>query len=664
MFTFSFGSAFAAVSWTGEATSKYLTEAADYDVDDQLTWQEAGNTAAKGTEGITEAARAWYIAETKAELDFVKKGDPDKSKEAPFYAPEKAEAVALIEACLESLKTVKTDKAAMKLISDLEAKVGKWDWEQKTLTANATSLKQKATVRTEAYDAIFNASDDIKNAKIDITRIMERAIADNSTDALYLPGYAEFNNKVKDGATNENDANVEKTGASPNFTYTLRVLKADNTSVPAAANFVDTLVNIFAKNDANYKEQAKAVIDWFMNNDYRTAAEIKSGVKAFASALVLKNDAYKKTVTDEFNAIRNEIYTYVDKSADARRGLPISDLEGVETLVKKIKEFKDKYDGLTGYDLSSAETQFKAAIATTDAGKYSLAANYFDQYYTEVAAVPAVKKLTDADKATVIALYKKVVALTDAYTTVWSYAGLKKLDQMTQFAYDFDKLVVPAYEHFLKADVKAFNDLDDFDTITKGSIENGVQKYYFDASEKNVGAVKAQRAAYDALVANYGYADLDDAAANGLVYRLAAQAEAAILAAEHNQGADAGYDVKDTKKLQAYLNNATLKVTTKALGNSKIRVNARFDAETYKDIVAECGNDYTISYKFYQKSAKATSFKGPKEKSRNYITYTKASLKKGTKYKFQCGVVIKDAQGNVVAEKNYRASTTGSRICR
>ena len=235
---------------------------------------------------------------------------------------------------------------------------------------------------------------------------------------------------------------------------------------------------------------------------------------------------------------------------------------------------------------------------------------------------------------------------------------------MTQFAYDFDKLVVPAYEHFLKADVKAFNDLDDFDTITKGSIENGVQKYYFDASEKNVGAVKAQRAAYDALVANYGYADLDDAAANGLVYRLAAQAEAAILAAEHNQGADAGYDVKDTKKLQAYLNNATLKVTTKALGNSKIRVNARFDAETYKDIVAECGNDYTISYKFYQKTAKATSFKGPKEKSRNYITYTKASLKKGTKYKFQCGVVIKDAQGNVVAEKNYRASTTGSRVCR
>ena len=129
-------------------------------------------------------------------------------------------------------------------------------------------------------------------------------------------------------------------------------------------------------------------------------------------------------------------------------------------------------------------------------------------------------------------------------------------------------------------------------------------------------------------------------------------------------GADADYDVKDVTKLQNYLNNATLKVTTTALGNSKIRVQAKFDAETYKDIVGQLKDGYTISYKFYHKTAKATAFKGPKEKDRNYITYTKLSLKKGVKYKFQCGVVIKDAQGNVVAEKSYKASTTGSRVCR
>ena len=164
-------------------------------------------------------------------------------------------------------------------------------------------------------------------------------------------------------------------------------------------------------------------------------------------------------MNDEFEAIRKEIYAYVDKAADARRGLPISDLEGVDALVKKIKDFKDKYDGISNYDLTSAETQFTNAIKGATKDDASLAANYFDQYYTEVAAVPEVKKLTDADKATVIALYKKIVALEDAYTTTWNYAtGVD-----ANYAYDFAKRVKPAYEHFLKEDVKAYLKLDSFE---------------------------------------------------------------------------------------------------------------------------------------------------------------------------------------------------------
>lgn len=46
---------------------------------------------------------------------------------------------------------------------------------------------------------------------------------------------------------------------------------------------------------------------------------------------------------DEFDAIQNEIYNYVDKDAATRRGLAISELEGVEALVKKINDFNDKY---------------------------------------------------------------------------------------------------------------------------------------------------------------------------------------------------------------------------------------------------------------------------------------------------------------------------------
>ena len=598
MFTFSFGSAFATISWTGEATNKYLTEEGDY---------KAPTSTDKGEEGITEAYRAELTSNAKAELRFV------KGSTTPFFAPEKAEAVAAIEAYIEALKTVKTAKDADKLEKDLKTKVGTWTG---AALSPAGTIEQKDTVLSKANNTttgIAAAAD----ATIDITRIVTRAEAND----LYLPGYGKLTRAD----------NVVTTG-------TKSELKLAGAAAAKASE-------IFVASPAAGVHQN--VVNWFMNNGYREKADFAAGSRAFAAALKADDDAYKKTVKDEFDAIQNEIYNYVDKDAATRRGLAISELEGVDALVKKINDFNDKY---AGYGKTFTDKDFKDSVIAR------LADNYFDQYYTEVSAVPEVKKLTDADKATVIALYKKVVALEDSYTAVWKYkAGSAKTN-----AYDFAKLEA-AYKHFLKADVKAFNELDSFKPYTTVGV-GADARAYFDASEKNVSAVKAKRAAYDALVSNYGYADLKDSAFGN--YTTAVNDEALLLAAEHNQGADAAYDVKDTQKLQAYLNNATLKVSTKALGHNKIRVNARFDAETYKDIVAECGNDYTISYKFYQKSAKATSFKGPKEKSRNYITYTKASLKKGTKYKFQCGVVIKDAQGNVVAEKSYKASTTGSRICR
>ena len=652
MFTFSFGSAFATVSWTGEATSKYLTEGADYNA--ALNYVEAGNTAAKGAEGITEAYRAELTSTAKAELRYAK-------KEGTFYAPEKAAAVAAIEAYIEALKTVKTAKDAAKLKADLEDKVGTWDGikltEKVTSDKKLVSLPTQALVRAlavAAKDDVTTAPVAVKateagiatvqkavggatagDATIDLTKKAERA----GDDDLYLPGYVRLTN----GSTGDFDKIVAGT-------TDVSTLKVDGTT---------NLQTLFAADRAG-KTKAAAVVDWFMDNNYRVATDFTTGTKAFSTALVVANNGYKDTFEKAGDAIQLEIDKYVDKADEnTRRGLGLSEAEGIDTLVKKINDFQKTYKGFN--DSFLKDTAFKAAIKG-DKNK-GLAVNYFDQYYSEVSVVPEVKKLTDADKATVIALYKKVMALEDAYTDTWDYVSTKADPvDAANYAWDFNK-VKNAYEHFLKADVKAFNALDKFEEVTKGSVEGTTQKYYFDASEKNVGAVKARRAAYDALVSNYGYADLNKTA-SGLLYTKAAEEEALILAAEHNQGADAAYDVKDTKKLQAYLNNATLKVTTKALGNNKIRVNARFDAETYKDIVAECGNDYTISYKFYQKSAKATSFKGPKEKSRNYITYSKASLKKGTKYKFQCGVVIKDAQGNVVAEKNYRASTTGSRVCR
>lgn len=392
---------------------------------------------------------------------------------------------------------------------------------------------------------------------------------------------------------------------------------------------------------------------WLRDNDYRaTEAEITSGAKALVSALVAVTKTYGDNVKTEQGAIVDEIYKYTDKAADLRYGLPASDAEGVDALVKKIKDFNDKYTGLEIVTGTVVQIDGTELITAVNGAEKSLAANYFDQYYNEVYVIPEVKKLTDADKANVVAVYKKVNALLDTYEDLWDYASITAVDT---YAVDYTKLLKPAYEHFLNADVEAFNKLDSFTAYKMSG-----NKAYFDASEKNVAALTAKRTAYDALVSNYGY---DDLATVGS-YTTAVNDEALILAAEYNKTADAEYDVKDTSKIQAYLNNATVKVTTKALGNRKIRVQAKIDTASFEKLLNEMEAGSTVTYQFYHKTASATTYKAAKVKDVNYITYTKLSLKKGVKYKFQCKVQIKDANGNVVATKDYKASTTGSRICR
>lgn len=624
MFTFSFSSAFASVSWTGEATSKYLTEAGDYDLESTLISTATGT----GAEGITEAYKAQLTAAAKAEKLLV---------EDNFYAPEEAKATALLDAYIADVAAAKTAKAA-KALTD---KLGKSsaDLDNPTGTGALGSLQ-------DDYKAGADAIKAADSLYVDVTRLVKRydeTLADTNVSGYFLPGYGFI--------ANSNQAIKEDTG---------KFYLAISGTKKSLKDLCDSGAT-----------DTKFIKAWLMDNDYRTAGELEDGVAALVAALVPVTATYKDTVKAEAYAIQTEIYKYADKYGDGshtKNKLTVADLEGVDALIVKMNDFNDKYKPLVAGSILTAfdTTDFVTSLTGTS----GLAEKYFDQYCAEFTALPLVAKLTDADKAKVIELYNKFDALGDTYENVWDYIEVLDLANVpSKFACaaGYNKLT-DAYAYFLSEDVKAFEKLDDFDVVTEGAIENGVQKYYFDASEKNVNALKAQRTAYDALVKDYGYTNLTDSSISGhTAYNgpdKLIQSEAAILAAEHNMPSDASYDVKDTTKLQNYLNNATLKVTTNALGNNKSRVQARFDADTYKDIVAECGNDYTISYQFYHKAAAAKTYKAAKVKDRNYITYTSKSLKKGTKYKFQCAVLIKDAAGNVVAQKDYKASTIGSRVCR
>lgn len=632
MFTFSFSSAFATVTWTGETTSKNLTQVSDF-LD---TTPEGETNTDPGKEGITEAYRAELIASAEDELDYVKdntivvtpaQGDNPAVTDIVFYAPEKKEAEAAISSYLEALKTVKTAADAKKLTADLAKTVGTWDGT--ALTQAADGLPMATKVRTDATGTDGIATADATTSKINVTSKVKANA--NGIFAVYLPEYGTIATAV----------GIDVTGA------------------PETGYFIaGTPAQIFAADATGVK---KLVRDWFYDNDYRNKGDFKTGATAFKNALVVANTTYTDAVQKELDAIQAEIDKFVDTDEDSRRGLSASNIEAIAALVTKINDFEDKYVGLAGYGDKVGKAALKLAIYRTGNGvKECLAGNYFDQYYSEVSAVPAVKALTDADKANVQALYKKVNALytDEKYADVWDFAGLTKTAALA-LAYDYDSKLKAAYDELLKKDVKAFKNLDTFSLYEKGT--NG---YYFDASEKNVNAVKAQRTAYDALVSGYGFADLKDAGANGMTYAAAADYEAKILAAEKNQTADAEYDVKDTSKIQAYLNNAIVKVTTKALGNRKIRVQARIDTATFEKLLNEMEVGSTVTYQFYHKTASATTYKAAKVKDVNYITYTSKSLKKGVKYKFQCKVQIKDASGNVVATKDYKASTIGSRICK
>ena len=85
-------------------------------------------------------------------------------------------------------------------------------------------------------------------------------------------------------------------------------------------------------------------------------------------------------------------------------------------------------------------------------------------------------------------------ALEDSYAATWKYADKPNkvtLATVTGSYADYKRLKA-AYKHFLEADVKAFKALESFEAVTQGTVEGTTNKYYFDASEKNVSAVKAR----------------------------------------------------------------------------------------------------------------------------------------------------------------------------
>ena len=441
----------------------------------------------------------------------------------------------------------------------------------------------------------------------------------------------------------EADGQYNTGAADAKYEITLR-LAPGTYLLPGYGYYTTAANNVAVITDGGSNLTVTPALNWMLDNGYETKSQIEStAAQAALEKAVVKvsGNADGKTVytatvgdlTPEFVAAYYEWQGYVTKLAQ----VAITDLEATVAVDDQMTAFEKKYmaapDDTTGYgDVLKNKAGRTAKVEA--AYKYYTSLN-FDKEYEAIKDLKSTEYVANKDK--IVKLAQAIVAYEDKYDVTTTYN--------------------------LAAALTAIEDAGD-DALKKAELPlASLAAESVLASQKE--AVEAYASAYDAYKAEFKdaiYAGFGETAK--VTTDIAVATEAKILALKANLG-QLKEDAEDADaKLQAYLNNATLKVTTTALGNNKIRVQAKFDAETYKDIVGQMKDGYTISYKFYHKTAAATTYKAAKEKDRNYITYTKKSLKKGVKYKFRCAVVIKDKAGNVVATKDYKASTIGSRVCR
>jgi hypothetical protein len=335
-------------------------------------------------------------------------------------------------------------------------------------------------------------------------------------------------------------------------------------------------------------------------------------------------------------------------------------------MMDEINAFEAKYGFNASFDANPAASY-------TVAGDVKLLASIDSWYISSLdEAVTAIEKINTtagytAAKADIIAAAKTIYDVESKYSNK-KYPGLANAMVGTA-----KTTVEKALKAIVDVDASALTKIasgdDDGGAYTAYvSVSGG---YNFDSSEANLAAIAAARTAFDAFIADYTFAhDAGSTAVSTPTKETLKGYETKLLAAEYNKAnvpaiADANTAARNTK-VQALLNNATVKVTTKALGNKKIRVSAKIDTASFQaiyDKMTENANDtFTVSYQFYKKTAKATSYKAGKVKDVNYTTFT--GLKKGTKYNFQCKVIVKDADGNVVATKSYKGSTVGTRVAK
>ena len=557
-------------------------------------------TGTTGTKGITEAERAQLLDKLDAmNYQFGINGLWDKEGDWVVASTDDKYVgthLVNVKGYVDSaIETIKAAKTSKAAKTAYNTAVSKID-------AETTYAEMKTNLQKEYFTACGTAAAPTNRYPVDFTM-------DSASGQYVIPGYADYYEKKSFKCD----------------TY----IKPIDLGTSALVTFTDVTLTAAAGTD-NY------VVDWFFANGFETKTQIESSAAkaAFrAAAVKISNETTELNngVYDAVDDLNNTgiVYHYeAEGLAEALKNAKITDFEAVYNAAKAIYDFKDNYGSCDTVTLDTpAPNNLKYDTKLGSAVSYYVSAN-FEKDFDAIKAAGVGASLANKEK--IVALATAISEFKSKYPLVKLNANVTGLD-LTQ------ELAVIEKDGFAK--------LQDAVVALDGN-----EAYELRAADAD--ALTAFETAYNAYKAEF----VNDMYAYEAI---PISCEAYILAGKANLGLAAGYDEVDNTKLQAYLNNATLSVKSTKLAAKKVKVQAKFSATDYRNIVEAFGKSYTMEYKFYHK-APSKAYKLTKTKAANYITYTSKSLKAGKNY-FKVGVVVKDAKGNVVVEKLYNASNAAYR---
>ena len=388
--------------------------------------------------------------------------------------------------------------------------------------------------------------------------------------------------------------------------------------------------------------------NWFYDNGYETAAAMKAATQKFVEACVrISSDAsintYGAMTAGEANLDASGYtvlrqYKSLIKAMDA---VDVTDVDAVYELKAKVKAFTDLYGAEAAVDGGVTELGDMANLWNT-ALKYAFVSE-FKADYTKLSALTS--QTLKASKADLEAYAKKFDDFVEKYDLdkndfAKAYVGAAATDA----TYRLDTKLALLCNAGEAAVDDAFNEIG----------KNILQAQHVDEGEK--ADYDAFKTAFNAFLADFYNVGVYEPDSEDL-----AEYQAFIMAVDKNFELRPVAEAKMYAKLQTVLDNT--KVTVKSVKEGKkVTVNASIGTTALANLYNVYDNTgekaFTVEYKFYHK-APGKAYKLTKTKTANTITYSKA-LKAG-KNSFRVGVVLKDAKGNVVAEKSYKASTLAYR---